>query len=322
MWLNKSYAKIFPGMKEHVYRNFILSLKWWAKKNPNATINFWFDGAYTDTSSLEAASQLLEAHDLGRVNLRNVQDLEGVQKVNISDRNYPVYFRADLYRLIATTHDLERGLTDYFVYADIDVMPMTEEQLFDEETMQNLDKFGMVVTRDGINNGMENSFHITSRAHENILEAIEFMGIQLNVERARCVEKYSWDPYRRFKYKDLAQVIYDSYPPMFQYLYHLEGYAKLEVADYSALPETSSGVQIIPRGYDPWVPYDKEKHGLSNFGICMGPFSSYQNWRIKVWNNEINEVFHYGEGENESFERIKVPTKTMLLPPSKGFGYS
>ncbi len=50
----------------------------------------------------------------------------------------PVYFRVDLLRIMATIHTLEQCIEKcIFVYADMDVVPMNQDQLFDDETMQN-----------------------------------------------------------------------------------------------------------------------------------------------------------------------------------------
>ena len=115
--------------------------------------------------------------------LKDIRSLTTIQKnADIFSDKTPVYFRADLGRVIAALKSVKQD-SKPFVYADIDVKPMSAKKLFNEETQKNLAKYGIVMALDR-SFGFENRFQIVTNKPE-LLKAMQKTLVKLNIVHAR-----------------------------------------------------------------------------------------------------------------------------------------
>ena len=228
VWLSKYVDKnnkfVFPTEREGL--EVVPYIKGWLEHG--YTIAFWFDKTTSLPQQIDNTVNLFQeiANELNisenKLQLTDIWDLDSVRKKTELFSNktgsVPVYFRADIIRLMISQFQLQqqKGLK-YSIYSDLDVTPISFGELFTKENSDKLDKIGMVVSRGGFNCNMENSFHIAQN-HWATVEALE-LTIEANI--ARFFQKSSQEQEKS------GQQVYDTYPPMFRYLYHLRGYGLL-----------------------------------------------------------------------------------------------
>jgi len=273
----------------------------WAKDNPHAEVNFWFDSETTSASQLkktrtaiERASHIISIdQDVAPVNFRDIRDLPNMKDLLgvYSDSRIPVYFRADLARAIVL-HDLaSEGSCDNIVYADIDIPSLTQRKLFDSETRKNLDGYGIVMARFSYNS-FENGFQIVRSKHTPVLQAMKHVIIDLNKQRVHnaCAGKFYTEDKKQPKipFEPIADVVFRSYRSMFAYLYHRQGLGQLQVGYRKEHREI----------------YDEDKHGLQPFGLCS----------IGDRNLDFTANPGHEELEGDGFPWVYVPTKEVNYP--------
>jgi len=191
MWINKTLTPnqrhIFPE-KNHfgqdIQESHMQHIITWAEMNPESTIHLWYDSAHTTNEAcLHTAAEIKKRTDRVII-LKDVREIPDVQKhARVFSDQTPVYFRADLLRLMACMHTLSTQKEESFVYADLDVTPMPKNELFDPETVQNLKDHGIILARYN-KNSMENSFQITSKQNANAMLAIQRFLIERNIQNA------------------------------------------------------------------------------------------------------------------------------------------
>jgi|GEM_PF-4392439 len=262
---------LFPARYTHPSTKETMDLRrhieMWAQKNPRADLVVWYDGRLSTPNQLKATIELfasLEASLTARIKFRDIRSLPTVQKIReeqinklkewfkhididqLSEDeletelseicpfhwNRKVYFRADLARMIAAVDQLESLRLRYFVYADFDITPMTEEQIFDRETREKLDRFGVILKEKNCGDSAiygnfraENSFFVIDGQHENVIKSIREVVIAKNVQAtAELYRNNSCRGIPTWMHKELGQTVYSSLQQMFTYLYYLEGY--------------------------------------------------------------------------------------------------
>lgn len=316
--INNTEEFIFPK-KDRNNRDIWPHIDGWARKNPNTSINLWYDSKFVLEEQKENTIKKIDDFNSlynAKISLRDIRELDIVKRekdseINIFDReDSPVYFRVDILRFIATMETINLCENAcYFVYADVDVTPQSKEELFDTKTMAKLEKIGIVFTKQGAK-GYENSFHIIrggknpSELTKSLKEAINISMIELNIARAKNYLKMNaFDrPDSLFETPELlrgksslAQIIFASVKRMIQYLYHLLNYGKLLSAQGEDLekeiPEDYFGNDGVPKNVDDRMKFiedEKLKELLINF-------------EQKPW--------------------LIVPSKDVELPLPKGGGY-
>jgi hypothetical protein len=135
---------------------------------------------------------------------------------NIIKKSINVYFKADLVRLIILLQEVYNNKDTYAVYADIDCIPLSKNQIFLPQCFDLLNIYGLVMPprSKGKSGGeFENYFHIM--AGENLTNqykcmffAINKILIDLNIERL-----YRKNP------KISGESVYNLYQDMFIYYF-------------------------------------------------------------------------------------------------------
>jgi|GEM_PF-2256524 len=204
-------------------KRFIEPVSKWAKKNPGSIINIWVDSEMATQKAIERSQRALEAAlegtDHGTIQFRDVREMSVVQSnPQVFNEETAVYFRVDLLRAIAADHILKKKENQFFVYGDIDMEPLSGEELFDKRTMNFLNDYGCVFAKGG-HLGFENGFQIFNGNNRQFLDSHKKVLIDLSVEMA--IEKPD---------KINEQQIYDTYPAVITHFLAENGrYGKLNL---------------------------------------------------------------------------------------------
>lgn len=167
-----------------------------------------------------ALESALEGTLHGKIQFKDVRSIDIVNlNPRVFSENVPVYFRVDLLRAIAADHILKSKETEYFVYGDIDMEPLSANELFDKRTVNFLKDFGFVMAKGG-HLGFENGFQILSGHHPRFLDShrkvIVDLSLEMALEQPHLIKE---------------QQIYDTYPAMVTHLLDEDGrYGKLTLA--------------------------------------------------------------------------------------------
>lgn len=321
MWVNKSLncdqKFIHPLNDEQEMRKYFLDriFAWARIGSRDSVVQVWYDSALVPSQAIANTKALIEkqrqVEDMTPILLKDVRSLKKVIANNeVFSNLFPVFFRVDLLRVIAAVQAVSTDETQYFVYADLDMNPLTKDQLFDIETMLNLKQFGTVMPRGTAQIGYENGFFILGQDNAHLLEAMSLVVVDLNIKRARRlldrIEQYeqqhgqfnhlNFDANNeseaaetdseaseiRFSIEDLREVVFESYVEMFNYFFHLE-----------CLGAMTGGDNIYK---------DEEIRNLQPF--CLDYKIRLHNVRNKYFFTPINKPF------------CTVPTKAVPLPES------
>ncbi len=282
MWLNRDLKEdepyIIRSTDKLTVETYLSSPCFWASKNSQSTVQFWYDSKFTSQDSLDRTKRKIEYRlrscpTAAPIVFKDIRELAHVKdNPEAFSSKVPVYFRADLTRVIAGYEEV-KNTKNIFVYADLDVEAMSKEDLFDTMTKKQLKEYGMVMGAtaegafyfdfitgnkqkfwtgfspklqiEGSSERYENSFYILSSSQEMMLKFLKSTIIDLNVQRASH-SLNAW--YRYFIKTSLEpQTVYFSYPATYAYFYHMKKLGTLKV-----------------RGN---VPYDEKICPISVFGI-------------------------------------------------------
>lgn len=315
MWvnrrLNESQSYIHPSKNEtELYNNFLKHIFRWAAVSQSSVINVWFDSALTTPQAVDATRGLIKAYvgqheGLTPIRLRDVREIQKViQHPDVFSDKIPVFFRVDLLRPIVALHLLKERECSVFVYADLDMPPISKAELLDTDTMQKLQKYGMIMAHQVDNEdaykSYENGFQIISDCKPNMLEAIECTIVELSIARAYkyLAGEFLGTGPRRSAESTMKGVFiescYGSYSLTFEYFYHLERRGEIRVFQDRA-------------HQDEYEVYDKSSHKLD----CFGPDRFDTNYRCGFITQDITLL----EGTASRF--VKIPTKDVSLPPAR-----
>jgi hypothetical protein len=289
---------VFPNKHENTDLKETISK--WAELNPNAQLTIWFDSEFTTPLQVKNSQTFIDNVARAKGGKIVLMDVRKIPKIKLNpsvfSKQTPVYFHADLDRLMATISTIEQCSGQcYFVYADWDVVPMNQEQLFDKETMKKLNKFGVVfaLALGAPLNDMENLFHIIGNNKPKLIEAINTAIIDLNIERAKKALDGELETNKIPQTEALAQIVYYSIPQMFEYYYYLEGLGKL------------------------FVDGNEYYGGYSPFSPSMDPYGQGQ-----IMTFETDDISLRGKRMFGKFQ-ILIPTKEVETTAQvKGKGYN
>lgn len=202
----------------------------WAQKNPKASINLWFDSQTVTPEQVKKSTEYfanlnkeLKRDDKNQISLKDIRSLAEVQKnPEVFSDKTPIYFHTDILRLIAAIPYLEKcDSSCYFVYSDLSVKPMDENELFDQETVTKLAKFGALfaeapkIAGDIGTLDLEHIFHIISNSKPNLIKALKEKGIDENIRDAKKALKEN-------QANKLTSLVFLSIPHIFEYFYEQE----------------------------------------------------------------------------------------------------
>jgi hypothetical protein len=273
-------ADLTIGMKN----TFLQSAIQWGLANPGVTVNIWYDSAFVTKEAVENTQKLINdtwgKFSKGK-NPITLQDIRELNTVKENPRIFPdklpitipIFYQVDLLRIVIALHLLSQQPTTqpyYFVYADLDVLPVPRKNLFDAETVTSLKDAGMALAP-----GPENYFQIISN-NKDLLKALAFAFVELNIQRAMYLIKSNLLVYYDKDYNEplarLGEAPFKSYDNMFHYFHYLQGKEKLKVIDYK-----KNTVHDYDKDVDGLVPFNIE--GYTAYSSSWLQFEATPNVR-------------------------------------------
>lgn len=321
MWVNK---------RRNLEQSYILKVEdlpkiiCWSEAFAESKLNVWYDGQLVSPAAVEATNRaidgiLSERHRCSRlIFLRDIREIPVVRcHEDVFSEYMDVYFRVDLLRPIIALYLLnDTNETDYFVYADLDMVPQNPRLLFNEDTLRELHGAGMLLAKHprseaeesvaqcGFLN-YENSFQIISKNNRTLMDSLQFVLIDANLIRAR--EALSSGPLSPLLMVKLVEAVYHSYQGVFKYQAFLKGLGKLYVTKYiktiipAAVKKVKGRELIIPMHEKEnfiAMEYDKSRDGLRPFNI-----EAAENI-VFVPNKVLSSSNHYLPGEGQDLISI------------------
>lgn len=215
----------------------------WAKKNPECeTINLWFDSAFVSKKAIENTQKFFDQenkyYNSTKIKVCDIRQLATVKKhEKVFSKKIPVYFRKDLLSIVIAHEMVEQNHELYCVCIDFDIPAMTKKELFDKDTMHNLNKYNFVMAYEKNIVGFENSFQIITYNQE-LSRAIHNVLIEANIAKAQSFledSKEKMQPENIFNNPltwkihkvGFQENVFYSYPLMFTYLCQLQNKGKL-----------------------------------------------------------------------------------------------
>lgn len=288
MWINRKLSFNQKYIVPNIDNLITIENNW----KDHGIINFWYD------SEMVTKEQINNTRNETNLNLLDIRQIKKVQKnaIIFSDKT-PVYFRADLLRVMSGLHLLKKDDQDYYVYLDMDVSHITREELFDKETRKNLDKYGIVLAKSKITI-FENGFQIIAN-NDKIKTALKHSIINLNIARAHNALSGNFHNIGTFDspIKSLSEVVFYSYNAMFHYLNYLLG--------TGILYKVMSWNELKKYGFDNVKDdeeYIYEKHGLKPFNLYK--YCKYTNTGSLYFSNKC--------------DYLEFPTKYVIMPRPQG----
>jgi hypothetical protein len=162
MWIMKQKNEKLPYISTHEdsesFATKVLgpAIKW-ARANPEAFVNIWYDSQLiTDqalNNSQSALQELLIRTGIKNVILSDIRILPAVREnPDIFTPQVPIYFRVDLLKLILLVHSIEVEENDVAIFSDLEVGDvrrakdrMNYQELFNRATIKNLLDVGFVI---------------------------------------------------------------------------------------------------------------------------------------------------------------------------------
>src|SRR5260221_6221190 len=185
-WINNTLDNqqpfIFPGAQnsEQLREKFLGNPIGWTKRHPKDTLCIWYDSTTTSEGAIEATKIEVEKYTITLIDqvpiiseyLEEFSKKTGVvvKYHDIFSERSPVYFRTDLARVILSVCAIKKGLTNFFIFANFNMPPISIRELFDRESLKTLKIGGglvMAFNTTGTNSDLyqkttafENSFFI------------------------------------------------------------------------------------------------------------------------------------------------------------------
>lgn len=307
-WINKKLNPeqryIHPSQNSLALRkNLLMGLYSWALQNPNAKgVVLWYDSQLTPHAAVEKTRRIIARDSLllglfkkkAPVLLKDVRELPEVKEnPEAFSEKSPIYFRVDLLRAIAA-YNVAKKEGKTFVYSDVDMTALKEEELFDASTLNDLRRYGMVMANArGI--PYENGFQIVSNYNDKLLKAMKYALIKPNLLNAHNFVPCGTNPNCFEMYNSLHQIVFHSYHTMFKYFFKLENVGKLSY--YSE-------------------EYSKTKHGLEPFALQQNPAGEPYGfgYGLKLESLKTKKSEDFSIWDN----KFRFPTKSVPLPKTEG----
>lgn len=149
LWIHKDSLNTpghLMGSNDPLFtRHVINPLKDWQSKQPDANLNFWYDGNAVKATNIAETEKLLKSSglDLKTIRLKDIRTIPYVAvNPDLFDRKLPVYFRVDLAKAVIADYVLREQGLPFVVNADSDIAAVVRSQLFDDPTLVALKSIG------------------------------------------------------------------------------------------------------------------------------------------------------------------------------------
>jgi hypothetical protein len=258
--------------KEFVKTELLMPALEWAKTNPNADINIWFDSDYVPENSAKNTHTLLmdlitehPQHRDGKtgaekIHFHDVREIE-VVKYNPELFSFPIdlYFRIDLLKSVITLHEIEDKGNCSAIFADIDtcdLRKLSDSELFSAESMEVLEKNGGFLLA---GKGIEN-FFLQLINNPGMLEATRQAIINVNLARVH----YALNMENRERNIAITNLICRT---VFATQRCVFNYYQTFTTERGVLVRVDADLEPCEEGE--WINYNPTIHGYKMFGLLM-----------------------------------------------------
>lgn len=118
----------------------------WSSKQPEANINFWYDGYMVDHENVENTKKLISINlqlKGKKIRFMNIRDIPFVKtNSDLFSPKIPIFFRVDLAKAVIADFVMRVEGLSFVVNIDNDIAAITRAQLFDEPTLYALKNIG------------------------------------------------------------------------------------------------------------------------------------------------------------------------------------
>lgn len=312
LWLNDK--KNSQG--EYVCDNIdyvLAQLKKWQIENPEAEINFWYDGDYSNEKAVQNTLRLLKENSIHPdqpIKLRNIREIPLIQQNKaLFAHDIPIYFRIDILKLILCLHTMLTENMDSAIFTDFSIADKVEKtlnksQLFNPDNLKNLYRFGMLIGFDG--EKIENQFMQMINTPELIQALIHAINcciyISVNtLNRLLSEEIFSKDN-KVLSYERAADHI-TTMP-----FYAVQSYIYIYLLSMAHPEGVKIRADIVQEGSDnEWVRYDPEKHGFIMFG------NHFKFETLETTYEDSKQILY-------NKDLIKLPQDLHINPSFNSFG--
>ena len=217
---------IYPSNNNDVlFKCFLLSLLKWSSQDSCKAVNVWYDGDLIQYKAVERTRNYLDYNYVRfatkKIHFRDIRTIPKVlNNPKVFSHYIPVHFRSDLLRAVIALEMFRLKETEYFIYADLGLEPLSNEEIFDPDTMLALEIYGLVFAcGDKLSGRFDNVFQIICGHNPILLETINLAIIDLNIIRANNAlngQFYKSDGRKSKKgpMKPLQSAVRQSYEPM------------------------------------------------------------------------------------------------------------
>lgn len=213
MWINRSKMppdeRFLFGNEQEFTSKFIEPISKWAMANVGSSTNVWIDRELATAEAIdrsEAALQdALEGKPHAAVRFRDIRSIPVVSSFPNSllfDEKVPMFLRIDLVRAAVADHLVRTEEVQFPVSLDLDIEPLSGDELFNQRTVTDLDKTGIAMAKGGPH-GFENSFQILNGKHLQMVDSHRKVIIDLTIE-------FALEQPQAIR----EQEVYDRYPAM------------------------------------------------------------------------------------------------------------
>lgn len=157
-----------------IKKSFTYRISKWADINPGAQINLWYDSALVTQQAQQKTFEMMRGISESRgvnLTLRDIRQLSNIGG-EIGNSLHPgtqVYYRVDILKALIADHMISsEDSSKYCVVSDVDVQPMSPQQMLDQRTVEYLSSTGYVFNRVSLLGNFENSFFIFNKENENL----------------------------------------------------------------------------------------------------------------------------------------------------------
>lgn len=163
---------------KQIKESFTYKISRWADIHPGARINLWYDSALVTQQAQQKTFEMMKSISESRgVNLK-LKDIRQLPIITTEIKDSPnetknslhpgtqLYYRVDLLKALIADHMMSSAEEKYSVVLDIDVEPMTSQQMFDQRTLDYLSTNGYVFDRGS--GRFENSFFIFNKEKNDL----------------------------------------------------------------------------------------------------------------------------------------------------------
>lgn len=307
MWVNRvldDNQKYFcsTAKTENEYQSTCLKpiIDWMTKSSSDTRVRVWYDSAQTarwlvDKAINDIGSRVSEMTNISFDDVRNLEDIKQNQQI-FSD-SLPIYFRVDLLRAIVADNLARKNPTEYLVYADFNVPALTHDELFDVETLKNLDIYGFVMAENAAadsQNAFENAFFILDPKNASLMQASRRVVVELNLKRGQEFLAHGYTKKNEIDARGgsalcrskFEQSVYVSYNEMLVYYLYLE-----MAAEFVVEPELKENLRKL---FD----FKRVDPGDTRFLDAMVNAQRDPLWRNKIY--AFSPLFKVKESEPEN----------------------